>query len=427
MKKISFENKLNKDLFITGTALAIFATFFLGHIDCQWITYWGYDLLDSLFHGKMSNFPEYTYSHCSMPTNYTLFTNVITAVWLNPMYIIESILGTDFGILAFELYYKIFVLIINILNLYLFNALMNDSNIKSCKREIGLILYEFSAITWLAVLAKGQVDNVVVLFTLIAFRELKRERILRAGLLFGLAALIKPFVLLVAIPIMLLLLGKHVAKSIFSLILLAVPYIFDKTITALIMPEYGKYSALTSEMFKETFGKSRVEEIFSAKLGTVTVFLSVVLILMFIAYYLGIHKKAEYKHFLIIPALTMISYGLFVSATCYWFICILPMLIFMCLSYEKLSDGVLLQLGLSISCIGLIYTSEKANAPALKNGLLGFVGLARNNFDISVFLGNINGYAIKLFRDGFTICMLLMVLLYIYENHKKEVQNNARN
>ena len=92
---------------------------------------------------------------------------------------------------------------------------MNDSNIKSCKREIGLILYEFSAITWLAVLAKGQVDNVVVLFTLIAFRELKRERILRAGLLFGLAALIKPFVLLVAIPIMLLLLGKHVAKAFF--------------------------------------------------------------------------------------------------------------------------------------------------------------------------------------------------------------------
>ena len=92
-KTMNRTNTFSKLLIVIGAVLVFLYAFTVNHVDCNTITTWGYDLLESIRHGSFRDYPTFTYEAHNMATNYSLVSNMINAIWLLPVYIIDTLLN----------------------------------------------------------------------------------------------------------------------------------------------------------------------------------------------------------------------------------------------------------------------------------------------------------------------------------------------
>ena len=173
MDRNTREISCEKRFYQASVLLAFLCTLLLWHPDCRSVVCWGYDLLTSLFTGKLFDFPVYTYEAHGLATNYTLFVNLITALWLLPVYLAEKICGTIFATEVYEIWYKILLFATSWICGWLFDQRMREwlpnqgdaaeaAEIKD--RYFARGLFFSSGILFISVLGKGQVDIFSLLF-----------------------------------------------------------------------------------------------------------------------------------------------------------------------------------------------------------------------------------------------------------------------
>jgi hypothetical protein len=413
MQKKQYE----KNLIGLGVLLSILYAFFVNHVDCNTITTWGYDLLESLRLHDASNFPVYTYETHSMPCNYNLFVNILTAVWLSPVYLLQTVLGANWNLVIFDTWYKVFVLGIHFANIGLFYRILGNMHWEERRKKLAVGLYMMSAVVLVAVVGKGQVDNLSLFFLLCGVLFLQQEKYTKMSLLLGLSLCTKPFTVLAIVPMYLLLLEKRHWKVVKDGIILAIPYAIDAVITRIWMPRYSEMVALTSEMFKDAFGTSRIEGIFQTRLNQTLLFFAVALILCFICMQKGIHHRVKPKDYLLYPTLLYMAYGIFVSATCYWFVVIIPALIVMGLELQDISEFLLLYFGSNLGVVVKTYFQEAPFQPGGNYTLWKF--LKSNSFateELTVS-GVIKERLYLLGTTFFVICTLMICIIYAREKN----------
>ncbi len=414
-----------KIIFIIAIIVSLCYIFTIGQWDMQTITGWGYDMLDSIKLGIFSDFPWYTTVSRSMPSNYTMIANMTTALWLSPLYIIQTLSDRVFDLVFYELWYKVFIGIIHFVNVYLINKVLIKLNVNNNSRVEIMSLYMLSSVILLAVIGQGQVDIESMLFVLLSFYYLIDGKYSLFAVFMGISMIYKPFSLLIAVPILLLLISKTGIKVICNMILLALPYGINLLITKILMPDYNRYVRLVDEQCKEVMGTNRVEEMFSLRLNSVLVFFASVLIVCFICLYLGLHKKVKFKHYLYMPVICFMSYALFVSPSTYWFILIMPTILLMGQVFDRKGEAYLLNLGINIGVIMAIYISEKEYSPNPELSILSVIlGKKRDIIFYDYFPDLLTDYGFFLGTTLFMACILLFVIMYMYITRKGEGRVN---
>lgn len=391
--------------------LAVLFAFLFGHYDCEAITRWGYDLLVCIKAGNAASFPEYTYEMFGAPTNYTLFVNGITALWLLPLYLLDQAVKAGFGMSVYENWYKLFLCGVLILDLAAFDALLKKLTYEKRERLLVQGLFATSTVTLLAALGKGQVDLYGLLFFLLGAAAMKEEKYVKMSLLFGVALLVKPTVLLLLVPLYLLLISRWRQKVLLYLAVLFLPYAGVLGLTRLWMPRYLPLSRKTFALLAEALGGLTIrEQFFDLQVNQILIFASAGLILCFACYYLGMHQQVKTEHLMAFPPLLLICFGMFVCASYHWFLYLLPAFLLMGRQYRKKSDFYFLYLGMNL---GLVCYFLAAETPRFLTG------------DVIQYTGEWQQYLILMGKTLFYVCMLLVGAVFFFEKRVKSNEKEA--
>lgn len=410
------EDRTGRILLGVAVILGALYLFFYRHYDCEAITSWGYDLLECVRRGNLSGFPEYTYASFGSPTNYTLFVNSVTALWLTPLYLLDQAAGLDLTIFFYEKWYKLLVGIALLLDLWAMDRLFAALGAERTERRRSQALFLLSAVMLLATLGKGQVDVYGLFFVLLGARFLVRKEDGRGALLLGMALLVKPTALLVLVPLFLLLIGRWKEKTVVLGLIAAAPYLLDKGVTALLMPDYLPLSQKTFPLLAEALGGLTItEQFFDLEVNQVLVFAALALVLCFACYYLGVHGKTRREHLLALPPLLLICFGIFVCASFHWFIYLLPALLLMGLKLERRSDFYLLWLGMSLGLTVYFASAESMTAQPLAGLLFGGAGEGA----VIQYTGDYQEYVLACGKTLFYVCMLLIPGGFLWEQRQR--------
>lgn len=424
IKKTNKNERINV---VVSFIICVLYAFTVSQVDCNTITGWARNLLDCLFNGELGRFPEYTYYISGVPSNYSLFDNTITAIGIAPLYVLERIVNGSFSYIIYDIWYKAFILVICIFDLFLFCKVLSHLQFEHKRIIKGIIYYLISAVVCIAVVGKGQIDIYALTFVLLGIICFMKEEYIRMSLFMGLALIVKPFVILVIVPFYLLMLYRLKSTVIINSIITLIPFIVDTTITKSIMPNYEDLKNVTSQMYKESFGLSRVEQLFNIHINNVIVFFAVALIICFITFRIGRKREALLKDYLFYPSLMYIAYGIFVSSSCYWFIIIVPALIVMGLKFKNENDFELLYFGSNIGVVIYIYFLEKDLRPGTNFTIFDLLGMCNIRSQIYNTLSDYRVYAYELGATVFLVCMLLICVVYYRESTSKEVIKTTDN
>lgn len=412
-------------LLVIAFIISLLYIFTIAQVDCNTITTWGYDLLDSVRAGRLRDYPVFTYEMHNMPSNYSLFDNVITAIWLIPAYLLGSVAGLFSDMIIYDTWYKLLILIIYIIDLYLFDKILKALSFDSAMRGRALMYYMLSGALCVTVLGKGQIDIYSVTLGMIAIIFFLNHRYIGMSIAFGVSLLIKPFIILFIVPFYLLMISKVQWKIVLYGIITLIPYAIDAIITRLLMPRYIEMKDLTSQMFKDTFGTSRVEEIFSLTVNHVLVFFAAAVVICFICLRLGRLKTVKDNDYLFYPTLLYVCYALFVSDACYWFIVIVPALIIMGLKMKHIEDFELLYFGSNMGSVLYIYFLEQHLRPGSNYTLFDKAGLVNKPFVLYEALSSNRRTVYEVGATLFTVCMLVICILFFLEMRGKIRQSDA--
>lgn len=339
-------------------ALTALYAFFIGHPDNRTISTWGYDLLMAIKTGQFRDFPAYTYAMHENATNYSLFDNLLTAVCLLPLFLIDMLFHLSLGVSAYALFDKFWMFAAVLFSIWQFGKLLSRLHFSDRDRLLGIFLFLSSAILQITVVGKGQIDIVGLIFLFFAADAFLDERYVSMSLWFGLSILVKPFTVLIALPVLLLRMEKYGWRALYYGILTLVPYAVDVLLRKILMPKYGTYSALTEAVSKELFGATRFEALYQQTLGAVALFPAAVLLLSAICFFKGYNRLVKSSDYLLFPALFYLALAAFMSPTIYWFVSVLPILILLGLyTARRLDLGILFSL-MNVGVIGRIYGTE---------------------------------------------------------------------
>ncbi len=168
----------------------------------------------------------------------------------------------------------------------------------------------------------------MLLFLLMAAKLYFREKYLPMALMLGISLVIKPFSVLIAVPVIVLIIRESgLIYMGLSAVMAAIPFILDKVLTAALWPKYYEMKAFTDEATKVLFGQTRLEGLFSVSLGNLSLFFAVVLVVCFICLYRSVENGSLMSDYAFYPAVIYTALAAFVSATYYWYIAVLPLFI----------------------------------------------------------------------------------------------------
>ena len=347
-------------LYVIGILLCLFCGVFLGHPDAHTLSGWAKDLLDCIFSGNYSGFPEYTYELRNNATNYSMLANLMMAVLLLPVYALDNLTTLDIDIYGYVFFEKLMILAVTFLDVHIFGRIMEEMGFEKHERLYAKGLFMCSAIVCVATVAKGQTDAIVMFFVLAAVRFFQKKRYAAMALMFGISFVIKPFTILMAVPVLLLLLEKlSVMGIIIRGIIFFIPFLLDQAATRIFWRGYYVTKLHTDEASRILFGETREEALFSIKVGSMELFLAVVLIVCFICMYRGMNKKVRPRDYAIYPVILYAALAAFVSATFYWFIAVLPLWIILGLKSKSRWCLPVLLLGNSIGAMVPLLFNER--------------------------------------------------------------------
>lgn len=318
------EEKTNIIIGCLAIVGCVFSAVMLGHMDLYVITLWGKQLLESVGQGTVYDY-QYQLQELGYATNYSLFFNIISAIWLLPVYITSRFV-TDLPIAFYYTWYKILLVIVNI-RVAVIIAKLCDEKKTIANGNLAGVLYLISCPVYILSLGMGQIDCISVYFMMLALQSCKREKFIQGGILFGFAALIKPFVIFAFAPIIIYQLFHGIKNSIQLVFSAVTVYALNTIATKCFVRDYDMGSVTWN---KEAF----IPRLFMVKAGNVPIYPIVVGIITVGCFWMALKKKWDERYFILFILFYFISFEIFVPQNIQWFLYMLPFMI-LALGYIK--------------------------------------------------------------------------------------------
>ena len=108
------QNRNKKILIYTAIAvLTLLSIFCFNDKDCRDIVNWARYFIDTLIDGKLTSFAVYC-NDMGLPNNYSVFSNIVCALFIAPVYIIDVIIG-NLDVIIYCTFLKIIITGINVI------------------------------------------------------------------------------------------------------------------------------------------------------------------------------------------------------------------------------------------------------------------------------------------------------------------------
>ncbi|MCR5097692.1 MAG: hypothetical protein K6B14_01950 [Lachnospiraceae bacterium] len=408
---------ISTTVYVAGLILCAFCGIFLGHPDAHTLSGWAKDLLDCTFSGRFSQFPEYTYELRNNATNYSMLANVLMALLMYPVHAIDDAMSLNMDIYGYVFYEKLMILAITYIDVHLFGSLLDDLGYSTANRRYAKGLFMCSSIVCVATVAKGQTDAIVMLFVFIAAKLFTKKKYVLTGLMLGISLVIKPFTVILAAPVLLLLIGE---VNLFGVILPGIaavaPFFIDQIATRLLWPRYFEMKLHADDVARILFGRTRTEGLFAEVIGNVELFFATALVVCFICLYKGVNKKVKRGDYGIYPMIMYIALGAFVSATYYWFIIVLPLWILLGFRMKSRWCLLVLLLGNSLGALVPLLLNEISYHVSFFYNLPGHLWGA--GMPVQFYTGIYREIIVRSSVTLFIVTQIVLVVLYAMEEDR---------
>ncbi len=404
-------------VYLAGLILCLFCGIFLGHPDAHTLSSWAKDLLDCISDGKFSQFPEYTYELRNNATNYSMLANLLMALLMYPVYAVDEGLSLGLDIYGYVFYEKLMILAVTMIDVHIFGSLLDDLGYSKENRRYAKGLFLTSVIVCVATVAKGQTDAIVMLFVLIAAKMFLQKKYVLTGLMLGISLVIKPFTVILTVPVLLLLIGEVSVSGIILPGFAAVaPFILDRIAIWIFWPRYYEMKLHTDDVTRILFGRTRTEGLFAEVIGNVELFFATVLIVCFICLYKGVNKTVKRGDYGIYPMILYIALASFVSATYYWFMIILPLWILLGFRLKSRWCLPVLLVGNSIGALVPLLLNEITYHVSFFYNLPG--KLLGAKVPVQLYTGIYKEILVKSSVTLFIATQIILLIIYVMEEER---------
>ena len=321
------EKKLTLFEMLLGAAVILVFILNFRYVDMDSVTAWGLDFWDSLFGGH----PGELYTHAAINVYGafhkefagTLLHYIVLAVPMLPLWIAKTIFGFDvLGSYGCMIYVKFVYAAAFVLLMFAALKICRRLGFDKNDRILFVFLCATSSFAVIPLFAFGQYDIYVAVLVMFGILALIDGKNFAFCLLFAFASALKPFALLVFIPI-LLLKEKKIARIILCLLPTAVVYAF---FTLVSMPFPGYSEAISSSEGNASIIGGMLSSELNLSFGSVSLFFAAFAALAVYAYIKKTDEKTGNEFIVYLSFLSFAVYFVLCKFQGYRIIMILPLL-----------------------------------------------------------------------------------------------------
>ncbi len=397
------QNRNKKILIYTAIAvLTLLSIFCFNDKDCRDIVNWARYFIDTLIDGKLTSFAVYC-NDMGLPNNYSVFSNIVCALFIAPVYIIDVIIG-NLDVIIYCTFLKIIITGINVIIALVLSKICDKLCIIVNKETIFLLWFSFNLVQMKSI-GNGQIDCIGILLMLIALYLFLEERYIAFSIVGGLSICFKAFpIILIACLLSYLFANKGIKAIRYALIVCAIP-LLQKLIERFIFIDYDICEKVGFEYSNSNF----INRLFAGNINIVIslpIALGVLLVIMI--YVLRRNNLIELMDVLAITSIIFAVFFLLVWSHCQWYLYMLPLLLIIGLYAGLSSEFLLISIGFNVS--QMIFNS--VSTLYMRYSLFGLMVESEGEFDYNIMFSNISHIG-EIAASIFFGCMIAMILYYV--------------
>lgn len=396
-------NKNKKILIYTAIAvLTLLSIFCFNDKDCRDIVNWAKYFLDTLIDGKLTSFAVYC-NDMGLPNNYSIFSNILCALLIAPVYIIDVIIG-NVDVIVYCTFLKIIIAGINVIIAMMLCKICDKLSIAVDREIVYLLWFSFNLVQMKSI-GNGQIDCIGILLMLIALYLFLEERYLAFSIVGGLSICFKAFPVILIVCLLSYLFANKGIKAIGHALLVCVIPLLQELIERFVFIDYDICERVGFEYSNINF----INRIFAGNVNIVIslpIALAVLLVIMI--YVLRRNNLIKIIDVLAITSIIFAVFFLLVWSHCQWYLYMLPLLLIIGLYAGLSTEFLLISIGFNVS--QMIFNS--VSTLYMRHSLLGIILKSEGEFDYNIMFSNI-GHIGEIAASIFFGCMLAMILYYV--------------
>ncbi len=429
MKGLIMVSKIKNSSFFLPTKTLVFvivvsviSAILFAHIyDVSVLAVWWTTLLDCIRDGNFSEY-QHVLAMSNLETNYPLFLNIISSLWILPLYIIVNIFHIESHLWLYILWIKVLLIITNLGIAKIIQLILNHNGVSKNKQTCISLIFLLSPFVQFYSIGMGQIDSLGLLFAMLGFLSIQKELYVRFIIYSVISILLKPFVVFIIVPLLIYAWYKNRKISIISIITIPCVYLLHEWLSEILVYDYSR-----GAKFWSTF-------VFYPRLMEWTIFnIPIVLILIALVCILflvwGKFKALTTYDVLLCQTILLVIFETLVRQHPQWFIyfAVSSIMLMAFCNKSKITYFIYLFLEIVYCLCGIVFFDEGNIITSY--GEAGLIGktLTYNGFNAGEFFGgiipDIATISIILLSVTSIVYIISVVLLHRNYNSKIEDEN----
>ena len=387
---------------------------------------WGIILLDCIKEGDLRHYAEIVEVKFPWaPTNYSIFANISTAIWLLPVYLADHLFDLTLPIAYYGAWYKVMILLVTGLTVSRMGKILTLLGTEKEDVENAKYLFLISPMIQLGLIGVGQVDffvNFFIVSIALAFLEKKESKM---AWLVSLSLIFKPFAFLMYIPLLLLLYYKEPKKMIGQgLKIMSVP---------LLMKILGKTYFINYDVLQSRYQRAFhfPERIFPDHHYMVSLFVVLYCIICYVCAVKCSEGKVKKTDYLIYPFAAYLLFLTTVDWSSHWGLYVVFFLILFGQLRERKQDFHILYgvMGIAYPLYVVCRWPKEFDVDLISNGLLNtFLSHAYKGHELAWFINDKivdTVYAAAAMKSVFLAAVILSFAPIVYRGYKEKKKEES--
>ena len=364
--------------------VSIISAILFAHIyDVSVLAIWWTTLLDCIREGNFSEY-QHVLATINLETNYPLFLNIVSSLWILPLYIILNIFHLESHLWLYILWIKVLLIISNLGIAKAMQLILHHNGVDRSKQISISLVFLLSPFVQFYSIGMGQIDSLGLLFAMLGFLYLQKKAYPSFIIFSIISILLKPFVVFIIVPLIIYAWYKNRKVSIISALIIPCVYLLHNYLSDILINDYSRGSQFwTTVVFLPRLMKWTIFSI-----PVVIILIALVCLFFLIC---GRFKALTIFDVLLCQSILLIIFEVLVEQHPQWFIYFaVPAIMLMAFcNKRKVAYSIFLLHELAYCLCGLVYFDEGNIITSY--GEAGLIGktLTYNGFNIGTYLYNI--------------------------------------
>ena len=400
--------------------VSIISAILFAHVyDVSVLAIWWTTLLDCIREGNFSEY-QHVLATINLETNYPLFLNIVSSLWILPLYIILNIFHLESHLWLYILWIKVLLIISNLGIAKIMQLILKHNSVNRNKQISISLIFLLSPFVQFYSIGMGQIDSLGLLFAMLSFLLLQKESYPGFIIFSIISILLKPFVVFIIVPLIIYAWYKNRKISIISAIIIPCVYLLHNYLSDILINDYSRGSK-----FWSTF-------VFYPRLMQWTIFnipVVIILIALVCIFFLvwGKFRTLTIYDVLLCQTILLVIFETLVRQHPQWFIYFAAtsiMLIAFC-NRSRIAYYIFLFLELIYCLCGIVYFDEGNIVTSY--GEAGLVGkaLTYNGFNAGEYLNSIipNIATISIVLLAIISIVYIISVIILHRNYNSKIED----